>query len=156
MSFWKQFGIGLRSYKAAFNYIFTKGLWWFLIFPLFINIFLFLGGNTLIGNFIELSKTTVLDWTSLNEMEFWGSAFLIKALNFTISLLLRFMFFVLFAYLGGYVVIIIMSPVFAYLSELTEKIKQAAEDTAHLILKEIGAYKFPPHLAPGSANPKAK
>jgi CysZ protein len=127
MNYWNQIKIGLKTYGEVFNYLFNKKLWWFLIFPLFINIFLFLGGNALIGDGIETLKTIILDWTKIEGASFWGSEFLNKAIQFTVSLMVRFLFFILFAYFGGYIVLIVLSPVLAYLSEKTEKISSGKD-----------------------------
>lgn len=117
-----QIKLGFKTYGQVFNYLFNKKLWWFLIFPLVINIFLFFGGNALIGNGIEYLKNIVIEWTAIEEATFAGSQFLAKAMKFSITLLVRFLFFILFVFFGGYIVLIILSPILAYLSEKTEKI----------------------------------
>jgi len=63
----------------------------------------------------------------LKQAEFWGSGLLKTIMDAFVWLTFKIMFFLLFAYLGGYIIIIIMSPVFSYLSERTEKIKTGVD-----------------------------
>ncbi len=122
MAFWKDFGLGFNTYGKAISLIFKKGLWWFFFFPIVVNILLFWGGLEGIGVLIDWFNAKVLGWTSLESADFWGSGVLSYILTFLIGGILRFLFFAFFTFIGGYIVLIIMSPILAYLSEKTEKI----------------------------------
>ncbi len=122
MAFWKDFGTGFNSYGKAIGFIFKEGLWWFFFFPLAINILLFWGGLEGIDALINWINTKMLNWTSLNNADFWGSGALKYILGFLVGGIFKFLFFALFTLIGGYVVLIIMSPVLAFISEKTEKI----------------------------------
>jgi CysZ protein len=123
MSFFKEFGFGLRTYTEAINYIFRKRLAWFFIFPVLLNIILFWVGWDYIGDLAEQSRAFLEGWLDLENAEFWGSGFLKATIGGFIWVIFKILFFLLFAYFGGYIIIIIMSPVFSYLSERTEKLK---------------------------------
>lgn len=119
----KDFGFGLRTYSEAMHYIFRKKLAWFFIFPLLLNILLFWFGWEYIGNLSEQSRVFLENWIDLENADFWGSDFLRATIGGFIWIVFKILFFLIFAYFGGYIIIILMSPVFSYLSERTEKIK---------------------------------
>lgn len=116
------FGLGISSYGKAFSLIFNKGLWGFFAAPFILNLAIFFGGSELIDIVTEYIQTEVMNMTSLEGAEFWGSNILKGALTGLIWLLFKITFFFLFAYVGGYMVLIILSPVLAFLSEKSEKI----------------------------------
>lgn len=122
MAFWKDFGLGFNTYGKAVSFIFKKGLWWYFFFPLAINVLLFWGGLEGIGVLIDFLNTKILGWTSLNDAEFWGSGALKWILSFLVGGIFKFIFFALFTLIGGYIVLIVMSPILALVSEKTEKI----------------------------------
>ncbi|WP_372751218.1 EI24 domain-containing protein [Labilibaculum sp.] len=123
MKFIKDFSFGLRTYTEAIQYIFKKQLAWFFIFPVLLNIILFWVGWDYIGHLAQQSQVFLEGWLDLENANFWGSEFLKASIGGFIWLVFKILFFLIFAYFGGYIILIIMSPVFSYLSERTEKIK---------------------------------
>ena len=123
MSFFKDFSFGLRTYSEALSFIFKKKLAWFFLFPLAFNILLFWFGWDMVNEYSDAAKMYLQNQFELKQGDFWGSGFLSTVMDTFVWLTFKIMFFLLFAYLGGYVIIILMSPVFSYLSERTEKIK---------------------------------
>jgi len=123
MSFIKDFSFGLRTYSEALSFIFKKKLAWFFIFPLIFNILLFWFGWDMVNEYSDTAKVYLQNQFELTQGDFWGSGFLKTMMDAFVWLTFKIMFFLLFAYLGGYIIIILMSPVFSYLSERTEKIK---------------------------------
>ena len=122
MKFSDQVSLGLSSYGKAFNVIFTKRLWWFFIFPLLFIILLYLGLLYGITGFDDYLQNLALDNIGLADADFWGSGvlrFLVKTL---IKGVLFFLILAIFKYVGGYIVLICLSPVFAFLSEKTDKV----------------------------------
>jgi len=123
MKFIKDFSFGLRTYTEAIQYIFKKRLAWFFLFPILLNIILFWVGWEYIGDLSQQSQTYLKEWLDLENADFWGSAFLKATIGGFIWIVFKILFFLIFAYFGGYIIIILMSPVFSYLSERTEKLK---------------------------------
>ena len=117
VNFWKQFFIGIRNYFKATSFIFKNNLAWTFLIPIALNIILFTVGYTVISNFIDYSQDFLFDWINIEE-----SGVLHSLISGVVSVFFNLLFFILFAFLSGYVVIIIMSPIFSYLSEKTEKI----------------------------------
>jgi len=122
MGFWKDFGLGFNTYGKAISFIFKNNIWWFFFFPLAINILLFWGGLEGIGVFIDWFDLKIEGWVGLSDAEFWGSGALKWTLSFLLGGIFKLLFFAIFAFVGGYIVIIIMSPILAFASEKTEKI----------------------------------
>lgn len=118
----KQLELGFRTYFSAISFIFSKGLWWAFIFPIILNILLFIGGYELISSVTGDIQDWVLGLVGLNGSKFFLSDVLTGFLSGFIWVLLKVAFFFVFAYWGGYITLILLSPLFAYLSERTEEI----------------------------------
>ena len=122
MDVFKGFGIGLKAYGKAIELIFSKGLWWYFLFPLLLNLIIFLGGIYGIGTLANYVEEYLSSLVNLDQATFWGAIYLKKIMSGFMWLFFKFIFFIVFATFGGYIVIIILSPVFALLSEKTEEI----------------------------------
>jgi CysZ protein len=112
-----QIGLGLRSYGLAISFIFRNKLAWTFIVPLILSILLLIGGQALITNFVDYLKEIVVNWINLDKTGFLG-----KLLGGLVEVVIRVISFLVFAYLSGYIIIILMSPLLAYISEKTEQI----------------------------------
>ncbi|MEX2380473.1 MAG: EI24 domain-containing protein [Vicingaceae bacterium] len=122
MGFLKDLQIGITSYGKAVDFIFRHKLAWFFLIPIGLNIILFLIGYNFVSELTEQAITLFqLAWEP-DSWEFRGADFLAGTVNFFIWLVLRLFFFLIFAFIGGYIILILMSPILAYLSEKTEKI----------------------------------
>ena len=122
MSLSKDLGLGIKTYAKALDIIFSNGLAWFFVFPLIFNVLLFWGGLELIDSLIDYSNQYLFSSTGLQDADFWGSSALKGVTSGFIWLALKIFFYFVFAYLGGYLTLIIMSPILAILSEKTDKI----------------------------------
>ncbi len=111
----------MTYYGKALDIIFTKGLWWFFAFPLALNLIFFFGGFYFVGSLSDSLVEWVNAQMDLNP-ETWWAALLTGTLSWLVWFILKLIFFFTFAYFGGYIVIVLLSPVFSYLSERTEKI----------------------------------
>lgn len=119
----KQIGLGFSTYGNAFNILFSKGLWWAFAFPLLLNLILFFTGYQFVDVLTNWLKTEVSSLTSLDHAAFFGAGALKWLMGGAIWLIFKILFFILFSYLGGFITLIILSPVLAFLSERTEKIQ---------------------------------
>lgn len=125
----KNFGVGLRAYGKAIELVFSKHLWWYLLFPILLNIVFLIGGWLGIGSLSDYVEVWLGNLLKIESDSFWGAEFLAPVSNYLAGIaggivwvLLKFIFFFVFAYFGGYIVIICLSPVFAFLSERTEEL----------------------------------
>ena len=111
-----------------------------MLFPVVIVIVLFVAGNYAVGYFgdglsgvIEAKMTEWIEGISWLE---WVSG----VAGFLVKLLTRFLYYILFISFGGYVVMVVMSPVYSWLSERTEEIVSGREYSFNLkqLFWEIG------------------
>lgn len=114
--------IGISSFFKAIPFIFRNGLGGFFLFPFVLNVLFFIGGTL----FSSSVATDLIDFLStyleMNSWSFWGAEILSGTIGVLIWIVIKFMMFLVMAYIGGYVVLVLMSPVMAYLSERTEAI----------------------------------
>lgn len=127
MSIVKDFILGFGSYTKAISFIFKHRLQWTFLIPIALNIVLILLGINLIANISTLLDSLLNAYLHPENWEFWGSEFLVNTLGVLIRVILQLLFFFLFAFLGGYIILIIMSPLLAYISEKTEALIEGTD-----------------------------
>lgn len=125
----KNFGVGLRAYGKAIEMVFSKHLWWYLLFPIILNIIFLVAGWLGIGSLSDWVETWLQNALKIEKDSFFGAEYIAPISDYIagiaggfVWLVLKFTFFFIFAYFGGYIVIIFLSPVFAFLSEKTEEL----------------------------------
>ena len=140
MGFARDFSRGIQAYGKAISLLFSSKLWYFMLFPVVIVIVLFVAGNYAVGylgdglsGVIEVKMTEWIEGISWLE---WVSG----VAGFLVKLLTRFLYYILFISFGGYVVMVVMSPVYSWLSERTEEIVSGREYSFNLkqLFWEIG------------------
>lgn len=126
MNPFSQFSLGVRTWFKAIGFIFRNKLAWFFLFPLAFNIALILGGMKSVTVALEMVMGLLQPYIGFEEANFWGSDFLKDYLPGIVQgflyLVFKVVVFVIFAWFGGYIVLILMSPILAILSEKTEQI----------------------------------
>lgn len=120
MNVFEGFAKGITAYGKAFTLLFSSRFCLFLIFPVVVPVLLFVGGAWITGYVGDgLSgwvESHVTDWVADISWLGWLSS----AMAFVVRILVRIAYFFLFMSFGGYVVLIVMSPVYSWLSERTE------------------------------------
>lgn len=124
MRFFEDFGRATTHFWSSIGYIFKHHLYYYFLFPVVIYITVTYGFYSL----FETSQTYALDWlldlfNLKEEIEdgFWS---MIKAVIVgTTSLIVKLFFIFTTWTLGKYIVMIVLSPVFAFLSEKIEEIE---------------------------------
>lgn len=127
MTFKNDFSLGIKSYSEAFTFLKKHKLIWYFIFPLLLNILLFTLGYASTVSLSTKWFVYITDILSMDAWNFWGSGFLSAIIHFFMHIVIRFLFIIFFAYIGGYIIIIFLSPVFASLSEKIETIQTGKE-----------------------------
>jgi CysZ protein len=122
MNFGKQIELGVRTYFGAIGFIFSNGLWWAFLFPVAFNLLLFFSGNALVDSLTAPLQDWVTARANLENIDFPLPEFLLGFLKGAIWLIMKLLFFFVFAYFGGYITLMLLSPLLAYLSERTEEI----------------------------------
>jgi CysZ protein len=128
MNLFKGFGVGFSAYGKAFSLLFSKGLWWYLLFPILLNVVFFIGGLLGIGSLTDFVEGWFTDAMKVEDDAMFAAQYLREAsgylstiMNGVVWVVMKIIFFFVFATFGGYIVIICLSPVFAFLSEATEE-----------------------------------
>ena len=104
---------------------------------------LFVIGTSSINLLIDYLEYQINNLIGLDNAVFWGSEVLRIAISWTLYILFKLMYILVFAYVGGKIVIIFMSPVFSVLSEKIDKVLTgnkypfSAEQTVRDIVRGI-------------------
>ncbi len=112
-----QISLGLSTYGEAFRFIFKNKMAWTFLVPIFLSILMLIGGQALITDLVSYLKELALNWLNIDKSGFWGGF-----LGGLVAVLVRIVAFLVFAYLSGFIIIILMAPILAYVSEKTELI----------------------------------
>ena len=120
MAFFKDIWQGVKAYGPASGLLFSRGIWHFMLWPIVIAVLLFVAGGALMGWLGDWCWGYVEGWLEgwLGEKESWGWVReLGGVLMWLITGLIYYLFFMMF---GGYVVMMVMSPIYSWLSERGE------------------------------------
>jgi CysZ protein len=134
--FFQDFFYALSAYPKAIRFINKHGLYVYFIYPFLLSIAIFFLG---IWATAEFSKTILMWLLQISGVES-HDFFMKEILLFVILLILKILLFIIFAYIGGFVVLILLSPVLSYLSEKTEEKITGKKYTFSAIrmLKDVG------------------
>ncbi|MDA3893747.1 MAG: EI24 domain-containing protein [Salinivirgaceae bacterium] len=124
MSTFNGFSTGFSSFFKAIPFIFKNKLAWTFLIPLILYIIIYAGGFTYMDHLGDIVSNYITRWLEYNG----DSNFLQKLpgiLSWIAKFLIQILFFFIFAYFSGYIILIILSPLFAWLSERTDQIINA-------------------------------
>lgn len=113
------FFTGIQLYGKASGILFSRKFWWFLLFPVIILLLLFIGGNIL----ISLAGDSLYGLIEAKLTAWVGGISWLQWVTTTTSVLIKciaVLYFLPFRAFGGYIVLVVMSPVYSWLSERTE------------------------------------
>ncbi|MBK8805174.1 MAG: EI24 domain-containing protein [Bacteroidales bacterium] len=113
------FLLAISNYRKGFRFLLEQKLSWYFIFPIFVNIIMFYF-MIKTSAYVSAEIISYLEST-LAGADFWGASFLLKIVTGGLVIVFKILLFLVFAYIGGYLVLILLSPVFSHLSETTEK-----------------------------------
>jgi CysZ protein len=146
MKFFKDFFKGVSNSFKGFSLLFEKGLWPYMFYPLLVwillwvaslyGLFLLAGGisDWLQGYFSFESIPENGHWLS------WARPFLVSKVGFIVTWVLKILFWFMSGTFIKYLMLIVMSPVFALLSEKAEEKLTGKEYPFSLVqlMKDIG------------------
>ena len=122
-NYFKTFKEGFKGYIKASKFISKNKLSYFYLFPLLLNLILFVLGIKVVDYFsgqINDYISTLL--FSESAIDSWWLSFLNSIIYWTVWVVSKIVFVYIFALVGGYFTIVILSPVFTFLSEKTAEI----------------------------------
>ncbi|MDZ4824006.1 MAG: EI24 domain-containing protein [Flavobacteriales bacterium] len=125
--FFSDLGLGLRTWLNAWSFIFSNGLAHYFIYPLVISILLAMGAMTGIDWLVDRTMDIIaphLEYQPLSDTSWWAQLKMFFASLSEGAIKFLLWIFALFLYwkLGKYLVLMVMSPIMALLSERTDKI----------------------------------
>ena len=124
----KEFVLGITAYRSALTFIAKNKLSYFYLAPLLIAILFFVSGFIGISYFTDWLNTLFNNWfgVTINETSFDiirdYKDFIRGTGKFLITLFLKILMLYLVFRLNKYIILILISPVLAYLSEKVETI----------------------------------
>jgi len=118
----KDFGIGLKTYLEAHTLIKKNRLWGYVVLPGVINLVLFSITLVLSWNYSSEVTAYLMDLMGVESAVSEDWKFLGTIIHWLVLLMMRLFMLAFYLYLYKYMVLIIMSPVLALLSEKTEEI----------------------------------
>jgi len=128
MDIFKNFGKGIGAYGKALSMLFTKQLWCFLLFPIAFNIIMMAASWLGVVSLSDAAEAWAKGALKFNDDSFFlaeylqsSSGFISSAVGWAVWFVSKVLFFVFYGLFGGYIIIMLMSPVFAVLSEKTEE-----------------------------------
>lgn len=114
----KGIAISFNAYFKAIGLIFSSKLWLSFIFPLIISIFLYYLGIEL-KQLINAETNLIIKGYFIKGLDLPVVSYIVSGMAWII---INVLFFLFFAYFLGFIVLILMSPALAFVSEKTEKI----------------------------------
>jgi CysZ protein len=127
MKFINGFGKGVASFFSSIPFIFEKGLWHYLFYPLILWLLMWVAAIYLVGEFADWLKDWVSEQISLSSIPdsghwlSWAKGFITGYLGFIIAWLVKIILWMISGTFMKYVILILLSPVFSLLSESTEE-----------------------------------
>ncbi|MBW8051782.1 MAG: EI24 domain-containing protein [Cytophagales bacterium] len=118
MSFLKEFFLGITTYFDAISFINQHKLWKFLILPALINIVLFITACYLGWIYAGELTDFIAEKMGVNQID----EGIRRIIQIIILIIIRFITFLIYFKFYRYLVLIIMAPVLAFISEKTQEI----------------------------------
>lgn len=119
--------LAVSSYGSAIEFIFKNKMKRYFLWPIVLNVLFFTTGLHFLGEVSNDALVWLESFINLDSWNFWGSEFLSKTVHFFLWIILKILVFLILAFLGGHVVLILMSPILAIVSEKTEKILEGTD-----------------------------
>ncbi len=127
-NFSRDFRLGLKMTFKSFDFVFKYKMGHFFIYPLIITVIIAVGavqGIRALVDWVEAKIYAVLDLTQIEMPEGWWDTMVYWMQNIAeglITILLHVAFYFILHKTIKYVVLVLMSPVMALISEKTEKV----------------------------------
>ncbi|MCW3072714.1 MAG: hypothetical protein JWO44_2604 [Bacteroidetes bacterium] len=118
----KQFAAAVKAYGKAFSLVSNNNLWVYFLYPVAIFILLLAGGTALIDSLSGFLKSQLIAWINLPKPGSTGASILAGALSFVLGIGLKIIFFFVYSILLKNLVLIVLSPVLALISERADEI----------------------------------
>jgi CysZ protein len=122
LSFFEQLGLAFKSYGTAFSLLFERGLIVYIIYPIIISLFLFAAEFYFLNELYNSFKNQLFVWLDSGNSHSSLMNFLFGTMHYFLWIGLQIIIFLIFYLFWKYIVLILMSPIMAMLSQKTETI----------------------------------
>jgi len=123
----KNFSLGITTYSEAHRFIKKHKLWGYVVLPGILNIILLTIIIILGWNFAAQITDYIFDLLGLNKEITGFTKYLVIGLSYVLKFGLRIIFIIVYFSIYQFIVLMIMSPILAFLSEKTEKLINGSE-----------------------------
>ncbi len=124
MKVFSDFFKGIDYFFKGLSFLFNKGLWYYMIYPIVMWVAMFLAVLFLVGDMVDSwtkwLEAYLQDWVGGKMLFSVKLDFLAKAIAAFTNLLLRFAFWFIGGTFVKYLTLILLSPMLSRLSEVTE------------------------------------
>lgn len=107
----------IRAYRQSYGFLRKHGLLWFLWFPLIITVLVIAGGFKLAGLATDTLFAALLQWADPHAWLPQDMDFLIDVFYWLLWLGLHILLYFALSFVGGSLILLLMSPVLTWLSE---------------------------------------
>ncbi len=122
LNFLSQINLGFKAYKQAHGFIKEHGLFSYFLMPIAFNFVLFMFFSGIIWHYSGIAAIEIEDRLGISNSDFGSWNFLKTVVHFTIAILLKVVGLVIYMLIFRYLVLILMAPVLAMISERVEEI----------------------------------
>lgn len=122
MSFRQNLRLGLNGYAEAHRFIAKHKLWLYVVLPGLINVILFLLTWSTGMHYADLAVEELIEWMGLAGKKEGVMGYIKGAAWFFLTFGFRILFILLYFSLYKYLILIIMSPILALLSEKVDEL----------------------------------
>ncbi len=115
------FSVGINGFFKAISFIFKHNLWWTFAIPILLNIIFYSLGFSFTDLLSDMLSDNINTWINANPNS-KIMKYIPSFLGVVTHILFQIIFFFIFSLFGGYLILICLSPLFAWLSERTDSI----------------------------------
>jgi CysZ protein len=127
MPLFNHFKFGMRCYRDAHKFIKKHRLWWYVFIPAVLNILVVLLLAFIGWGYIELLNKWIFELLGLSGTPEGYMKWLLVALQVVFRIVMYILLFLMYYMVYRYIILIILSPMLALLSEKTDKLLTGRE-----------------------------
>lgn len=122
MQFFKLFFLGFGMFWKGLAFLFRNRLAWFFLFPLIVNVLLWWLGLRSGAQLTQIITDSVSPYLpDVGHFPMWAQT-IMTVLKWVAWLVVRIAVFMFVVYVGGFFVLVVLSPVFSWLASITYRI----------------------------------
>ena len=113
----------LGQYSKAIRFMSKHRLWWVMLFPTVLTLIIFFTGSYATGDVSDVATKWVNEVLGMNDWDFWSSGVWVTVIEYLIWISFTVLWILIFGYVVGSVLLVVMAPLFAWLSEKTDELE---------------------------------